>query len=774
MKAVIMAGGEGSRLRPLTCDIPKPMARLCGRPMMEYILDLLGKHGVKQAVVTVRYLSHIIQEHFPQGKYREIELDFSEETSPLGTAGSVKLAVGQEGQPVLVISGDALCDFDLTAAAHMHSTTGADVTILAKKVEDPREYGIINVDAEGRVLGFLEKPAYSQAVSDLANTGIYILSPSALSMIPDGKSYDFAKDLFPLMLERGMKLMCCESEGYWCDIGDLETYISCQKDMLTGKVRCDIPGSRDRLGNIWAGDTEEIHGSVQGPAYIGRNVRIEEGAVIEEGTVLDDGCCVGAGTLITGSILLPGSLVDGECRLIGALVGPGASVKKGAVLYEGAALGDGAVVGARVTVRPGLKIWNRKTVAEGVTVTQHVKTDISGKGLFGDAGIFGQFGVEITPEFCARIGCALGSMKPRFRIGLGCSGHPSAQLLKAAVESGIRSTGAHVMDFGSNFRCMFEYCVNFCTLELGLFVDGGKNISLQLMTQGGLPATRELERGIEALLARGEFIRAPFDEVGNTVNFSGMEALYQSQLLKMAPKGLAGISVQVKSPSVPVQNMLREVLQRVGCDLWDGFALELSPQGDTVRIVENGRVIPHQRILTACCAAEFLRGRDVAVPFDAPRVIDTLAQKHGCEVYRYYNCPADQSDQKARKLAVSQMWSRDGLMLAMRFLSLIKKLGGLEHLEDLVPEFGTFSRDVSISRSPAGILRGLGNQSKGDITEGVVVRSDKGVVLVKPMKTGRAIQVLAEAMNSETAQELCADLEALVKNLDGVSPDSLR
>ena len=206
MKAVIMAGGEGTRLRPLTCDSPKPMAHLCGRPVLEYILDLLQEHDVLDAAVTMRYIPSAITAHFGDG-YRQMRLSFSEEDKPLGTAGSVRLAVdsqwGGANDDVLIISGDALTDIDLSEACAFHKSRHAAATLIVTRVADPREYGLAEFDREGRITGFLEKPGWGQAATDAANTGIYILSPEALESIPADTNFDFAKDLFPLLLRDG-------------------------------------------------------------------------------------------------------------------------------------------------------------------------------------------------------------------------------------------------------------------------------------------------------------------------------------------------------------------------------------------------------------------------------------------------------------------------------------------------------------------------------------------------------------------------------------------
>lgn len=763
LKAVIMAGGEGSRLRPLTCDIPKPMARLCGRPIIEYILDLLVHHQFMQAAVTLHYLPDRIVEHFPLGKYRNMALTFVEEDRPLGTAGSVRNACSPEDEDILVISGDALCDFDLTKAMALHRSSGADVTILGKQVSDPREYGLIVDDESGHVTAFVEKPSFSQAVTDLANTGIYILSKTALDMIPTGESYDFANDLFPKMLEKGMKLICARQEGYWCDIGDLETYVRCQQDLLSGRVDAPIQAAEVKKGVFVDGTLPQGDYTIVPPVYIGKNVQISDGVIFESGSVVDTGSYIGAGARISGSILLSHSFVGRRARLTGALVCAGGNVKEGAMLFEGCAIGAGALIGERATVGNGVKVWNQKVIPASVLLTEHVKTGNAQRSFFDDDGITGQVGVELTPEFCARLGAAVGSIYPKGRIAVAHGPHRSAAVLAAAIAAGIQSTGAGVMHFGENFQTQFEFSVGFSGVEAGIFVSGDQHAYLRVVDGGGLPTTRGLERKIEAVLARGEYVRCGWNDMGDQVEMTGMLALYKSHLIRCAPKGLSGMSVKIRSRSIAIQEVMEETLRRLGCDHKGELVLEFSSQGAKVRAYDPVMgYIPHHKILTLCAAGQMELGNDVAVPFDAPRVLDHIAAVTGRQVQRYYTCSADQSDAEARHLAKRQMWSRDGLMQAVMFLHLVRRAGGVRQLLAQLPDYERSTRTLNIGENPAGIMHSLDHTQSGKVGEGVLLRRSEGVVLVRPLKRGTGVRIFAEAHSSETAAELCDFVETLL------------
>src|SRR5213596_3707179 len=287
MKAVVMAGGEGTRLRPLTSNQPKPMVPVVGKPCMEHILELLRDHGMDEVIVTVAFLPQSIRSYFGQGETLGMEIGYSVEESPLGTAGSVRLAGRRLDETFLVISGDALCDVDLTALVAAHKEKGAAVTIGLKSVENPLEFGIVVTDEDGRVERFLEKPSWGQVFSDTINTGIYVLEPEVLKHIPQDRPYDFSKELFPLLLEMGRPIYGHVFDGYWQDVGDLDQYRQANFDALDERIQLEISGIRIR-GNVWLGegvDFDDLEG-VEGPAFVGNYCRISPDALVGPYSVL--------------------------------------------------------------------------------------------------------------------------------------------------------------------------------------------------------------------------------------------------------------------------------------------------------------------------------------------------------------------------------------------------------------------------------------------------------------------------------------------------------
>lgn len=757
MKAIIMAGGEGTRLRPLTCDCPKPMARLCGRPVLEYILELLAKNGVDEAAITLRYRPEDIVEYFPDQSYAGVHLRFVEEDEPLGTAGGVKNAAREAQEDLIVISGDALCDFDLAAAAREHRERGAAATLVLSHVADPREYGLVVTEPSGRVRGFVEKPGWAQSVTDAVNTGIYVLSPLSLSLIPDGKPFDFAKDLFPLMLSKGLPVYGFDADGYWCDIGDIGAYVSCQGDMLEEKVECRLPGSRK--GTSFC-KTMLPPGSftVIPPVYIGENVKIGDYAQIGPDTVIDDGCTIGYGTTVRNSVVLQNVLIGDRCELRGALVCAGASLGKRAGMFEGSVAGAGSVIGRDAAVSPGVKIWPGKRVEDGARASVNIKYGAARRGVFDDDGISGEIGIDLTPELCARLGAAVGGAVKK--TGVAFDGSNVGRALRSAFSAGALSAGAQVIDFGECFEAQLLFAVPFCGLPVGVFAcSAGSRAVLRLCDGAGLTLTRSLERKIESTVSTGEISRCGPGEYGEPEQMAGIRAIYTSRLAQTVPEGLQGMKAVVRSANRAVQRRLSALLSSLGC-AEGGIRVHLTVSGGAVSFFdENGAYLDAARSLALGCLVSFENGEDVALPYSAPRIIDSIAQQNGRRVLRYLSCPADDGDRQARLLAARQPWVRDGLAAALRILGYLKQNDTtLSAFAAKLPPFALAVKAVELAGNPGRLLRGIGGGQEGP-SEGVLLSVGQGKVLLSPLKRGTGLRIMAEAADMEAADELCARLE---------------
>lgn len=766
MKAVVMAGGEGSRLRPLTCDIPKPMARLCGRPIMEYILDLLARYGTTEVAVTLGYLPNVIKQHFESGEYKGLKLRFVTEEKPLGTAGGVKNAAAEfiGGEPFFVISGDAMCDFELDKAMDAHKKSGAKLTVLGKKVTDPREYGLINAGHDGAITGFIEKPSWGQATSNLANTGIYIIEPDCLALIDDDGAFDFAKDLFPRMLDKNIPLNCFSAEGYWCDIGDIKAYIKCQHDLLNGKIRFGMKTIADGIylkDNIPKGNFKIIP-----PVYIGEQADIGDGAEIGPDTVIDDECLIGSEAKIRGSVLLQNSKVMQNASVNEALICGGATVRNDACVFEGSVIGAGSVIGTGTVVKPSVLIWPQKSIREHSEIGTNVKYGASAREIFDDNGIGGSDGVDLTPEICAGIGCAIGSIKTCKKAGIACDGTNNSKSMMLALMAGLMSAGSHVWSFGECFESQLSFCTSFCGLGIGVFISGGKTPQIKVCGEGGLSIPRFLEREIETRVSKGEYNRCSDDCFKDIADMSSIRMMYSRELLKQAPYELRGICASVKSANEKITSLMDDTLDKLGCIRNDEIIFRIDDSGVTLTAyTERKNSIPYEKLLSVCCYNELRNGRDIALPFDAPMMLDMLASSCGRRAYRYLSSPADNSDSAARRLSAKQLWVRDALFMSVRLLSIVKEREKtIDELYNELPEFYIARKTFALQFPPSRLAEFLGEEEteSQNPREGIVVKRERGKIMITPSKSGRAVNVIAEAETMEAAVEMCDGFESLI------------
>ncbi len=323
MKAVALAAGKGTRLYPLTGEIPKPMAPVADTPIIEHIFSLLATHGVREVHVNVHYLADALLEAYgEESTMNGMTVRLSGEEELLGTAGGAKRLAAHFDDTFVVVSGDALTDIDIGALVDFHREKGALATVALRRVHDTTGVGVVEIDEEGAILGFQEKPSPEEAISTLANTGIYVLEPRALEYIPDGAFFDFAKDVFPKFLEHGERFVGYQGDFYWSDIGTLEAYRRAQYDVLSGKVKARIPGEKRGEG-LWVGEDAQIHPSatIDGHVLVGRHAVVGRGVTLSGDVTVGSGCRVRPDATIKRSTLLPGASVGDGAYIEDCIVG---------------------------------------------------------------------------------------------------------------------------------------------------------------------------------------------------------------------------------------------------------------------------------------------------------------------------------------------------------------------------------------------------------------------------------------------------------------------
>jgi mannose-1-phosphate guanylyltransferase/phosphomannomutase len=521
MKAVVMAGGEGTRLRPLTSNQPKPMVPIVGKPCMEHINELLAQHGLEDVIVTVAFLPQAIRSYFGSGETLGVEISYSVEESPLGTAGSVRLAAGRLDDTFLVISGDALCDVDLTELIAFHREKRSSVTIGLKSVDNPLEFGIVVTDDDGRIERFLEKPSWGQVFSDTINTGIYVLEPEVLRHIPTDRPFDFSKELFPLLLEMGRPMYGFVLDGYWQDIGNLDQFRQANFDALDEKVRLNVPGIRIR-GNVWVGEGVDLHDldALEGPAFLGNYCRVASDATVGPYTVLGSSVTLRERARTARSIIDASTSIGRSTVVEGAIVGRSCDLRSHVRVQEGVAVGDEVTIGSESVIMPGVRIYPYKEVETGSQLFESLIWESRGTTrIFRVNGVSGLVNVDLTPDVAVRLAAALGTaLKRGDRVVASREGTGACRMIKRAMISGLSSTGVDVADLRVIPAAVARHLVKAegfaAGLHVGMSPGDPEAVRIQFFEAPGIEMSVEMQKEVEKHFTRGEIRRVAAGDVG--------------------------------------------------------------------------------------------------------------------------------------------------------------------------------------------------------------------------------------------------------------------
>jgi mannose-1-phosphate guanylyltransferase len=367
MKAVILVGGEGTRLRPLTCNTIKAMVPILNMPFLEYLLRYLKEHGIRDIILAMSYLPDRIQGYFGDGDKLGVHLTYLIEEEPLGTAGAVKNAEAFLDEPFFVFNGDVLTAIDLTAMMSRHQKAKSKASIALTPVEDPTIYGVVETDTKGIVKRFVEKPSWEEVTTNMINAGIYILETEVLGYIPPSTPSSFEHHIFPQLLEIGKPILGYSSDPYWIDIGTPEKYLKVQHDLLSGKAPslAHYWGNFDEGAQIGSNCTIHPSAEIEAPVLIGEGCIIAKGAKVKGPAVLGPRCQVAEEALIEGAILWHDSKVGKKAVLRNCVVASHSQVQEGSQVHDNCVLGDNVVIGKNNKLAPGIRIWPDKRISAG-------------------------------------------------------------------------------------------------------------------------------------------------------------------------------------------------------------------------------------------------------------------------------------------------------------------------------------------------------------------------------------------------------------------------
>src|SRR6266487_1210677 len=805
MKAVEMAGGEGSRLRPLTIRRPKPMVPIAGKPVMEHILNLLKRHGITEVIVTVQYLASNIEDYFGNGSQFGMRITYSREDVPLGTAGSVKNAEDQLTEPFLVISGDALTDYNLTDLINYHQEKKSLATLMLAHVHNPLEYGVIITNQDGHITEFLEKPSWGEV---------------------------FSEELFPMMLRNGDPIYGYVAEsGYWCDVGNLPEYMRANADVLQERVEVEIPAKK-LSGNIWCEEGVEIAEDAQliGPIYLAHDCRIKAGAIIHGPSTIGHYTIVDERAQVDRSIVWNNSYIGERAELRGAIVGSSTGIKSKAVMFEGSVIGDNSTIQEGAIIQPNVKVWPDKEIEAGAVINTSIIWGSQGRrGLFSRFGVTGLVNVDLTPEFATQLGAAYGAILPKgsFVCINRDSFHRTPRMIKRAVIAGLPSAGVNVHDISQVPIPVARYIIRHTDAVGGIHVrlspHDKRVIDIKFFDQYGLDINKTTERKLENLFFREDFRRVDVDEVG------AIEVLENAEVLNSYLEGFAKVvdhevvkkqkfQLVVDYASGSTIQLLPGILNRLGCELVllntsmeeahfsrsideiekdlqrlanitasvnADMGIRIDQGGENISVVDDrGRILEGTKMLAVMTSLVLRqhRGATVAAPVTVPSALQHIAKRYEGNILHT----------KVLRHALMSAAGRDGVVLVgdgqggfifpilhpvfdgmLAIAKLLELLATFQmRLSEVVDDLPTYylsSTQVTCPWEHKGkVMRILSEQyreRRSKPIDGIKIDLGKEWVLVLPDADRPLFHVVAESVSNEQAQALAEKYARVVSGL---------
>jgi mannose-1-phosphate guanylyltransferase/phosphomannomutase len=826
MKAVIMAGGEGTRLRPLTSNQPKPMLPMANIPMMEHVVNLLRTHGFEDIVVTVAFMANAIRTYFGDGSEFGVRMVYATESTPLGTAGSVRNAMDELDERFLVISGDVLTDIDLGKVLDFHDGHGGLATLALKAVENPLEFGIVITNEDGSIERFLEKPTWGQVFSDTINTGIYVLEPEIFDFIPEGQAVDFSGESFPAALAAGKGLFGYVCDGYWEDVGTLEAYLSSHQDILDRKVQVDIAGFPLRPG-IWVGKGAEIDPGVElvGPAIIGDNCVVGPGASLGAYVTLGRNVRIGDNAVVQRSVVHDNTYLGDGVRVEGSVLGRGSDLRQGVRCEEGVVLGDECFVGAHAEISAGVKIYPFKTVEAGAIVNSSIVWESRGaRSLFGRDGVRGLANVDISPELAVRLSMAWAStLEKGATVTSSRDTSRAARVLKRAIMVGCNAAGVNVDDLEAATVPVTRFQITSSASTAGVTVrldpSDPQSVVLRFFDEDGIDVDEATQRKIERLYHREDFRRVLAREIGeigfpprtlehytaalvDSVDLSAARASGLKLVLDYSygtasfvmPTLLAKLEAEVLvvNPYANTANVLgfdrqaaaarvSELVRASGAHL----GAVLDPGGEFVDIVDDlGHTLSHDEALLVLVTlvTESVPGARVALPVAASGAAERICQDAGAEIV-WTKLSASSLMEVARAEKVTLAASQSGGFIFPRFLPAFDGAATLVNLIALLSSTGRRLSEMVAVLPPVRIahqavhtpwdqkgmlMRTLMERFQGRdlvLVDGIKVLEDDGWALVLPDPEEPLTHVWAEAPSAAQAESRAQEYATRLEHL---------
>ena len=820
MKAAILAGGLGARMHPLTCDIPKPMLPFANKPIMAHTIELLARQGITEIVAILYHKPETIINYFGDGRNFGVKMNYIIAPKDLGTAGAVKYAEPMLDETFLVISADIICDYNLKDIIEYHKNKRALVTVALARVDNPLPYGIVITDGDGRIKHFIEKPSWGEVITDTINTGIYVVSPIALRSVPEGREFDFSRDLFPKLLEGRELIYGFTAEGYWKDIGGLAEYGTSHMDIVTGKLQMETA----KFGsNVQVSPSAKLVGFVM----LGDGTVIGDDVIVEN-SVIGRNCEISRGSRIIESIIWDNVRIDKDSNVNRAIIASNSVIGERALLEEGSVVASNCTFGPDTHLKSYVKIWPGKKIEEGSTVsTSIVWRERWTKKIFGAYGVTGICNVEITPEFAATLGAAYGYMLGKGSyITTSRDCHKSSRMIYRALLSGVLSAGVNVSDLE-----MVPIPINRYELK-ALKSTGGFHVrkspydstvlDLKFFDSDGMDLQAGKEKMVERLFFGEDFQRATMDETGElSFPFYRVAEQYRDGFLHFVD----GKSISGRRPRFVIDyayggasQIFPSILGDLGCDVVainahvdeakitktkDEFEKSLrqlsqivttlkcdlgimfDAGGEKIFLVdENGRILSGDETLALFTLLSLKHGvkRTVATPVTSSRVLEEIARNYrGSVLWTKTNSRALMEAAAGEDVAFvgerlggyifpKFQVSFDSMLSTAKLLEyLSKEAQQISSILKAVPK--TFMKKLEIrcpthlkGRIMRSVIEGTGDNPV-ELIDGVKIHHKKDWALIIPHPDNTSIIIEVESSDEESAKRMLDLYAAKIRDL---------
>jgi mannose-1-phosphate guanylyltransferase / phosphomannomutase len=560
MKAVIMAGGFGTRIQPLTASVPKPMLQVLNVPMVEHILQRVKEVRITEIVILLFFKPEVIKKHFKEGKKWGVNISYITPDSDFGTAG----AVGQareilQGEPFIIISGDLVTDFDLKKIIAFHEAKKSLLTITLTPVENPLQFGVVITDENGQIVRFLEKPSWGEVFSDTINTGIYVLEPEILEYIPQSGAYDFSKDLFPALMQDEVKLWGCKIEGYWRDVGNPQSYRDVHKDILGGAIQFDLPGKlvRYESGNLYT-KTDHLPANltVVGNVVIGKNVEIGYGVTLEQSCIADN-VEISENSILKRCVVWDGVSIGSNNEIYDSVICNDVKIRNSVEIKKGAIIAENVKILSKVEIRKDITVWPDKKIEKGAIVSRNVVWGESFKAnIFNKGKVVGVANLELTGEVADKLAEAFASIFPvGSSIYLSRDYHQASGMIKRFVVGGVLAVGVNALDLSSvPANVMRHRLLSDENAAGGIHVrqsiDDPYKTEISFYTSEAMPIDSKITDAVQRIYFREQFRRVEFSQIGSIVRVTKSKEKYIKDV-----EALVGECVSEKEPHIAVDLM---------------------------------------------------------------------------------------------------------------------------------------------------------------------------------------------------------------------------